>query len=549
MPANQKLLYEIESQIIRDFSLSYEELKGLHSKMLDQITSAASRSPAYSSIEHITDISQLGKLPMTTYSQIQGLFDQLGTEKVLLTKPAMFWYTSGSTGKQKKVYYGKGDLDVIAQGFLQLLYLSGARVTDSAWVFTSTGGDTLFGLVLKKYGLQGIITTLAGEMDLIKALKNASKLERIDLTVGVTWLYLVMHKIAHNPKEFEKVVEKAVRQKVKVRGLSWLICKLLMRGINYEHLAELLSKTRLGFSHAEALSPYLNRIHEAYPAIEMHDVFGATEQWVQAIQVSTEHNWLSFFLRYSIPEIVDPAETLKAKQDPSYIAKAIPWYEWKKGMRGELIITRPNECLPLIRYPTGDMIEVTDPAYKFTIKMETATVEITLPAIMSLGRAADAVDFDSGDESGNFFGFKVYSRQINDALFRIKNIRWWELYQVKGSPGRFVFLVIPEDNVQNEPAFRAEILASLAKTFVEFNAVDTGRQFILNDGANNRNSTRHKDLVELMIARPEAYNVIDREIKRRLQEGRAMGQQKPNRIIKVENENEFKRLIAEKMNA
>lgn len=549
MTADPKLVDEIESSIAQDFSMSYDELKVLHSSMLDQITSTASRSPAYSRVKHISSLSQLGELPMTTYAQIQELFDKLGTEKVLLTEPAQFWYTSGSTGKQKKVYYGKGDLDTIARGFIQLLYLCGARVTDSSWIFTSTGGDTLFGLVLERYGVEGVISTLAGEMDVVNALKDASKLKRIDLTVGVTWVYLVMHKIAHNPKEFEKIVAKAVDKKIKVPGLTWVIRKLLMRGIDYPHLAEMFSNIRLGFSHAEALSPYLNRICEAYPKIEMHDVFGATEQWVQAIQVSTAQNWLSYFLRYSIPEIADPEEVLKSKQDPSYIAKAVPWYEWKKGMRGELIITRPNECLPLIRYPTGDMIEVMAPAFTFTSKLETRTVHVTLPAIKSLGRAADSVDFDSVDQSGNFFGFKVYSRQINDAFFSIKNIRWWELYHVKGSPGRFVFLIIPEEKVQDEASFRAEISASIAKTFVEFDAVNTGRQFILDNGSNGAAGSRKEGMTELIITRPEAYDVIDREIKRRLQEGRAMGQQKPKRILKVENEEELKNLISEKVQA
>jgi len=166
---------------------------------------------------------------MTTYAQIQHLFETLGTEKVLLAEPAIFWYTSGSTGKQKKVYYGRGDLDTIARGFIQLLCLCGARVTDSSWVFTSTGGDTLFGLVLERYGVKGVISTLAGEIDVINALKTASRLDRIDLTVGVTWLYLVMHKIAHNPAEFEKVVKKAIDHKVKVPGVTWMARKLLMR--------------------------------------------------------------------------------------------------------------------------------------------------------------------------------------------------------------------------------------------------------------------------------------------------------------------------------
>lgn len=549
MAADPKLVEEIESSIEQDFSMSYEQLKALHSSMLDQITSTASRSPAYAGMKHITGISQLGELPMTTYAQIQALFDRLGTEKVLIAPPAQFWYTSGSTGKQKKVYYGKGDLDVIARGFMQLLYLCGARVTDSPWVFTSTGGDTLFGLVLEKYGIDGVISTLAGEMDVVNALKDASKLERIDLTVGVTWLYIVMHKIAHNPKEFEKIVGKAVDQKVKVPGLTWLVRKLLMRGIDYPRLAESLSNVRIGFSHAEALSPYLKRIYELYPKIEMHDVFGATEQWVQAIQVSTAQDWLSYFLRYSIPEIAEPEEVLKSKQDPAYIPKAVPWYEWTKGMRGELVITRPNECLPLIRYPTGDMIEVMDPAFRFTAKLETRTIEVTLPAIKSLGRAADSVDFDSVDHSGNFFGFKVYSRQINDALFSIKNIRWWELYHVKGSPGRFVFLIIPEAKVQDEEAFRKEISASLQTTFTEFDAVDTGRNFMLDNGGNVSGGGGKKGLIELIITRPEAYDVIDREIKRRMREGRAMGQQKPKRILKVNSEEELERLTAEKVRA
>ena len=549
MPANKALVEEIESSIVRDFTLSYAELKKLHSQMLDQITSTASQSPAYSKIEHITELSQLSKLPMTSFDQIQELYDTLGTEKVLLKKPAIFWYTSGSTGKQKKVYYGEADQDTIAQGFMQLLYLSGARVTDSAFVFTSTGGDTLFGLVLKKYDLPGLISTLANEIDVIKALREASKLKRIDVTVGVTWIYLVINKIAHHPKEFEKIVQKMVKDKVKIPGLPWLIRKYLMRGIDYQNLTKTLSETRLGFSHAEALAPYIPKIHEVYPKMELHDVFGATEQWVQAIQVSTEHNWLSFFLRYSIPELADPEEVLKAKQDPTYIPKTTPWYEWKKGMRGELILTRPGECLPLIRYPTGDMIEIMDPAYKFRVKLETTTLDITLPAIMSLGRSTDSVDYDSGDQNGNFFGFKVYSRQINDALFKIQNIRWWELYHIRGSPGRFIFLVIPEAPVQDMVAFKAEIHASLTKTFVEYYAVDTGRQFILDGSAANGNGVIHKELIEVIVTRPEAYNVVDREVKRRLKEGRAMGRQKPKRIFKVENEAEFKRLVDEKLKA
>jgi hypothetical protein len=168
---------------------------------------------------------------------------------------------------------------------------------------------------------------------------------------------------------------------------------------------------------------------------------------------------------------------------------------------------------------------------------------------MSLGRSTDSVDYDSGDQNGNFFGFKVYSRQINDALFKIQNIRWWELYHVRGSPGRFIFLVIPESPTQDMAAFKTEIHASLTKTFVEYYAVDTGRQFILDNSAANGNGQVHKELIEVIVTNPEAYNIVDREIKRRLKEGQAVGRQKPKRIFKVVNEAEFKRLVDEKLKA
>jgi phenylacetate-coenzyme A ligase PaaK-like adenylate-forming protein len=514
--------------------------------MLGSITSQAARSPVYEGLTTISDVTRLNELPLTTYGHIQGCFDQLGVENVLLSPIARWWYTSGSTGKPKKVYYGKGDLEEIALGLLQLLYLSGARPWNNAWVVTVTGGETLFGLVTEKYGLDGIINVLATEADMIKALRAASKPEKIDIIVTVTWLYLLMHRIANDPKDFEKVIAIAVKNRVKVPGISWLVTKYLMRGINYPRLRRSLLNAKLGFSHAEALSPYVPKIREAYPNLEMHDVFGATEQWVQAIQVSPKTNWLSFFLKYSIPEIALAEEIAKAKEDRNYRVKAVPWFEWEKGMKGELILTRPNECLPLVRYPTGDLIEVMDPAFTFEVELERGKMQITLPAIKALGRAADSVDFAGMDESGNFLGFKVYSRQINDALMVIKNVRWWELYHVKGSPGRFVFLIIPESKVQDDAGFKVELTQALVHMFEDFTSAATGRAFLVG-GANAM--LDQQTYVDVMVARPTAYDIIDAEVKRRIKEGRTMGQVKPKRIYKVENDEELAALTKAKMEA
>jgi len=526
--------------------MSYPEIKSLHSSMLGKITAQAALSPVYEGLPTISDVTHLDELPLTTYGHIQECFDQLGLEKALLSPPVRFWHTSGSTGKPKKMYYGKLDLDEIAIGLFQLLYLCGARPWNNAWVFTASGGETLFGLPVEKYGLDGTITTFASEMDVIKALRQASKLDRIDVIVGVTWLYLLIDRIVKDPKDLEKLVTEEVKLKLKVPRIPKLVAKYLLRGIKYDRLRQSLANSKLGFSHAEALSPYLSKIKEAYPKIEMHDVFGATEHWVQAIQVSTDRDWLSFFLKYSIPEIAPPEEILKVKQDRNYKVKAIPWYEWTKGLCGELIITRPGECLPLVRYPTGDLVKVMDPAFKFSVKLEGGEMEITLPAIKTLGRAADSIDFEGIDESGNFLGFKVYSRQVNDALMGLKNVRWWELYQVKGSPGRFVFLIIPESKVLDEAAFRREITQSLVNMFDDFTVAAQGRAYLVGGASAMMDQSKHLDI---MITQPSAYNIIDREIKRRIREGRTMGQLKPKRIYVVEGEEPLLALTKEKMQA
>ena len=543
---HQLLVKETEDIITKDFGMTYPEIKRFHSLMLQNITAYASKSPVYEGLKTISDVARLSELPLTGPSEIQECFEKLGVEKALLAPVARFWYTSGSTGKPKNVYYGKGDLDVIAQGLWHLLYLCGARPWNNAWVITAAGGETLYGSVVEKYGVDGTISTLTGEMDLIKALRKASSLKKIDAIVGTTWLFLLIDRIAKDPKDFERLVKDEVKKQVRIPGVSWLVAKYLLRGINYEQLGRSLKNAKFGFSSAEALSPYLSKILEAYPNMKMHDVFGATEQWVQAIQVSLEKNWLSFFLRYSVPEIAPPEEILKGKEDKNYRVKGVPWYEWKKGMKGELILTRAGECLPLVRYPTGDLIEVMDPAFTFEVQLERGKLQITLPAIKALGRAADSVDFAEADESGNFLGFKVYARQINDALMGIRNVRWWELYHVKGSPGRFVFLIIPEIPVSDEDAFRGEIRRSLVHMFDEFTAAAQGRAFLVG-GTDAIEDER--TYLDILITRPSAYTLIDAEIKRRVKQGRAVGQLKPKRVFVVDNEEALTARTRDKMEA
>jgi hypothetical protein len=58
-----------------------------------------------------------------------------------------------------------------------------------------------------------------------------------------------------------------------------------------------------------------------------------------------------------------------------------------------------------------------------------------------------------------------------------------------------------------------------------------------------------RNYLDLMITRPSAYELIDAEIKRRIKEGRTMGQLKPKRVYVLENGEALTALTREKMEA
>jgi phenylacetate-coenzyme A ligase PaaK-like adenylate-forming protein len=203
-------------------------------------------------------------------------------------------------------------------------------------------------------------------------------------------------------------------------------------------------------------------------------------------------------------------------------------------MRGELLITRPGESLPLVRYPTGDMIEVLDPFAELNIPIDGGAVA-TLPLIRMLGRSVDTLDFEVPDEMGCFLGNKIYSHHIHEALQRPNNVRWWELYNIRGEPGRLCFLVIPDKEVEDHERFRKETLRHLLRE--------------CDDPHHTLQIGHELGRVEVLSTRPHAYRLIQQEIDKRVKEGRSLGQLKPKRIFKVNSEDEFRTVVRDKLEA
>lgn len=526
--------------LVRDLLLfTPEEHMARHERLLLEILAYAERSPLYKGrLAPVTGLNGLSSLPITSYDDIFEGMERLGPEKVLLSTPVRYYQTSGSTGSVKRIYVGEEDLERVTQTYLMYTHILGVRPTDIGWNIGGTDplvSGHVIDLLAKRIPLVRCISTpLSGDTDLVKALKIISKEEKVDVIAAAALVFYLVGRMATEEGYLKGLVVDKIARTYKVpRFLAGPLASIFLFGLDVEGLVRVTSSARMGMSYAEPVTPYLGEIGTSFPNIRLFDVYGSTENAVTAAQLDKNVEGLSFFLDAIIPEIADPKEVTEAKADPSHRVSGVPWYQWQKGMIGELIVTRPGQCLPLVRYPTGDVIEVLEPAHETTVMLDRGPVKIVLPLIKVLGRSVDMLDFSAQDEVGNFLGNKIYSRYITEALNRSNNVRWWELYHVRGNPGRLVFLIIPERDVGDVDAFKKDLARCLLRKCDDYLhtlkvGYDLGR-------------------LDIMVARAEDYSIIQAEIDRRIKEGRPIGQLKPKHIFVLEDEETFQRIIAEKM--
>ena len=514
---------------------SYRAIMDSHEGLMGMVLAQAVRSPVYKGrLPKSTSLGSLSEVPLTSYDMMAGFFDSLGVDDVLLAAPVQTFRTSGSTGTPKSFYYGQNDIDRIAKEYLKVARIVGVRPEHRMW---NLGGrlPDVSGYILEEVGrripLRGMISTfLMDDKDLIRALRRISSEERIDIMASGALVFYLLGRMSQDPQFLRGIVENKVRSSFHLpRPLAISIAKLYLHGVDMGKLREIAEHALIAFSYAEALHPYMKELRKAFPNLAIHDVYGSTENPLMAVQLDRTMDGLSMFLGSIIPEIADPQDVRRAKDDPSQRVKGVLWADWKAGMQGELIISRPGECLPLVRYPTGDVIEVVDPFHRIDFRADGKDGHMFLPLIRLLGRSVETLDFETKDESGNFLGIKVYSRHVNEMLHRSSNVRWWEIYNIRETPARLVVVVIPEARPADCKRFKAEVLRRLTEE-----RADIPQSFQIAHDLGG---------LDIIVLPPEAYASIQVEIDRRLAEGRSMGQLKPKHIYLMQNRSEYEKVI------
>ncbi|MBI0583306.1 MAG: hypothetical protein ISF22_03660 [Methanomassiliicoccus sp.] len=506
--------------------------------MLRSISLGSLRSAVYSGRAwEVEDHEGLSALPLTSYPMIDRAISEHGLDACLTAPAAHIFRTSGSTGDPKRMYYSQGDVDLLALDFSVMARLVGVSEGDVGW---NMGGarpnvsGAMLELASDMIGVKKLTTLLTRETDLMGAMRQASRAKSIEVMASAAVVFYFIGRSIGEPGFLQGTVAEKLRRDYHLPApMASLAARLYLTRVNTSRLRDTLSGTRIALSYAEPLTPYLHDLRTHFPDTVFHDVLGSTENPVMAAQIDPHRKGLSLFVHAIIPEIADPAE-VAAGLERGTAVRGVPWYEWTAGMRGEMLITRPGESLPLVRYPTGDMIEVLDPAAEVRIDIDGGAVA-TLPLIRLLGRSVETFDFEVPDEMGSFLGNKIYSHHIHEALQRPNNVRWWELYNIKGEPGRLCFLVIPDREVSDPERFRKDTLRHLLRE--------------CDDPHHTLQIGHELGRVEVLVTSTCAYSIIQREIDRRVREGRSLGQLKPKRIHTVSGEEEFRVAVRDKMEA
>ncbi len=496
--------------------------------MLADITGMATASPLYNERIHPIDrLDRLCELPLTGVDRIFRCYERYGREGTIIAPAEKVWKTSGYTGVSKD-FHCAADLESICGLYAEYAITIGVRSSDAFW---NLAGDdpmmtgAVFSNVARLLEVEDVTTTLLRkDTDFIRSLKVICHQERLDIVASPALLFYLLTRACVEDNFVREAVAKGLISNYRVPGfLARPLSRLIAHGVDETQLRTLCQGVRFGFSYAEPVSPYLEWLCQAFPAASFIDVYGSTECPAIAAQYSSDDPGLSLMLSFVIPELADPNDLHGQEVEDEHDVSAVPWTQWSKGQRGELLVTRPGGCLPLIRYPTGDMIEVLNPWRRHVVEIDGRSVTFHRPMIQIMGRGVDTLDFEVEDEMESLLGNKIYSRHIKETLQSDRRLRWWELYKVNGSPGRLEFVVYPI--ADGNFGLQEDVIAKLVHK--------------VNDYHHTFAVAYELGLLEVRIMPASAYAAIQREIDARARASNSLGQLKPKHIFVMSSQAEL----------
>ena len=487
--------------------------------LMESIIASCAKTPVYADIvsEHLSG----RPLPLLEYNAISDMMDAMGEEVGLLEKPAMVLKTSGSTGRPKRLFYSQADIERSADAYHALLgqigINPGMKLWEmSAWVPFISG--PLSQAIANRFNTDPdsvLFCPIIDKEDIIKSFRKVSKAGRsFDVVSMPVLFYYILSQVIENPDFLKEIVSKSFNRPLP-RPLISLLARIIGRGISPSSIEESIASTRYVISSAAPLDPYKDIITRLFPDAEIIDVWASTENPSMGVR-PPGHEGFYLLIENIVPEILPVKEYEESLNNPHHQMITIPMDEWSPGDKGELVISRLGDCLPLLRYRTGDDIEVLksfedDPGMGPFMGR---------PVVRLLGRTAEKLNFFDPEQWGPYHGDEVHYADIEEVLSKVDSIRWWELYSTKELPRRLTLTIIPyKGNALNEKEIVTLLLNNINEATRVFHIAQALGEF------------------DLILLPPESFEGVEKDIEKLVKE-RGASRVKPRRLFTMGNINE-----------
>ncbi len=341
------------------------ELRAIEEAVLrDGLAARAARSALYRDrwrdagvdASAVRSLEDLARLPYIRGADLREAW-QREPEGMLADPDVRLWFaTSGTTGAPKWTPYGPWELAMFEEVALRVYHMIVTREgsfrcaifgTPAPFVSDAGAYALLFSHVAAGLPVEYLITSPTQAEAALAFLAQ----RRPTAVVGFPSLLL---RIAEGiGAEAPAAAQAAWRAEPSLRNLAGVLATAVIR-IQPRHIY----RPEIGLFGGEPLAPYRVALRAAW-GLRAYELYAMTEYpcfHVECPEGAGIHLWAD----WCIPELI-PLEALEHEEtDPDATPAAHHLFDALPGAVGEFVFTSFGRALPLVRYRTGDVIEVID---------------------------------------------------------------------------------------------------------------------------------------------------------------------------------------------
>lgn len=362
-------------------------LRALQETRLRELLPAASRSRLYQDRWHaagvepgsIRTLEAFRRLPFITGADLRAVWTH-PVDQVLVDPAVRLWCaTSGTTGAPKWTPYGRGELAMFEEIVLRVYHM----IAPERGVFRCA----IFGTPAPFVSDAAAFALLASHVSaglpveyVVTAPTDASRalefLAAHPPTAVVGFPSLLMRIAEGITQEAPAQARARWTRRPSVRALAGVVATRAMR-IQPRHIF----RPQVGLFGGEPLAPYRRPLREAW-GLAPYELYAMTEFPCFHVECPEEagiHVWAD----WCVPELI-PQPALDREEQEGGLPEAVHLFDAPPGTVGEFVVTGFGRTLPLVRYRTGDVVEV--------IGTERCGCGRTHPRVRVRGRRDDLVN-------------------------------------------------------------------------------------------------------------------------------------------------------------